>query len=169
MKHAIFTILFALALLSAAGGDILTWDYKTGWNKGFVLTANTENKTISFYDRTKEKRWSQTMNNPKNSVAFIEVLLKRIKKESIGEAADDGPLNTITLVQGKKQLIRRVYNVNPPGSIFYNKEYPVEDELIKADRFLKDVDGFLLLSQLQALKGAYFKDPDKLWWAEHKK
>jgi len=109
------------------------------------------------------------MKNPKNSVAFIENLLKRIEKQSIGEATDDGPVNTITLVQGDKQLVRRVYDVNPPGVIFYNKNYPVEDELIKVERFLKDVNGFLLLSQLQALKGAYFKDPDKLWWAAEQK
>jgi len=158
-----------VALACCASGDTLSWEFKTGWRKGFVITADTKEETIAFYDREKEKKWSQPMNNPANSVAFIENLMRRIPTESVGRAKDDGPQNIVVLQKGKERLVRRIFDVGPPGAIFRNKDYPVERELAEAERFKKEVDGFLLLSQLQALRKLYFNEPENLWWAQQPK
>lgn len=169
MKSALLSAASFLTLAGVAAADTLTWDYETGWNKGFVLTVNTDDSTISFYDRKAEKRWSQPMNNPKNSFAYLELLTKSIPGESIGQASDDGPRNTITIAKGNEKLVRKVFDVGPPGSIFMNKDYPVKTAQAEAERFRKEVDGFLLLSQLEVLKRVYYSAPEKLWWAEKQK
>ncbi len=168
MKSALFSCIALLNLAAIAVADSLTWDYETGWDKGFVLTVNTDDSTISFYDRKAEKKWSQTMNNPKNSFDYLELLMKKIPNESIGEAADDGPRNIITLEKKEKKLVRKVFNVMPPGSIFLNKDYPTKTAQAEAERFRKDVDGFILLNQLESLKNVYYS-PEILGWAEKPK
>jgi len=166
MKKAYrFITIFLLSSFTALG-DELVWDYGHGWTEGFVLTIDSEKATVTFNDRDKKKTWVKPLNNAKNVMAYLDALLAKIPKEGMGQSADDGVLHKITLNQGGKKLTCEICDVSPPGSIFLNEGYPVERELKEATRFVKEVDGFLLVNQLETLKKCYFSNLEDLWWAE---
>lgn len=168
MMKSFYWLAVALLVTPGARADTLEWDHSTGWNKGFVLTIDTEKALVKLQDRNSNKTWSRTMNNPVNSLRYLESLMKKIPGKSIGRASDDGPVNLVTLTKKEGSLVRRIYDVAPPGAIFVNKDYSAEVESGKAGEFLKSVDGFLLMSQLEILKTSYFDNPKALWWAEEK-
>lgn len=161
MNSKIVSLLAFLCSCFVAKAETVTWTYSTGWDHGFVLTMDRETSSVSIRDGKTDKQRKTVLQNSDEVFKYFAALIRRVDADSVGSYADDGPENRIVLTDEKGKVEHKIFDVSPPHLFLHWKiqdpAFSAEDALKEADVFLKQVDAFLLISQLRVLKESYFE------------
>ncbi len=145
-----------------AKSETITWTYSTGWDRGFVLSLDRESSSISLRDRKTDEEITKELHNSEDVLQYFAALIRRVRVDSIGSYADDGPENRIKVTDEKGTVKYTIYDVSPPDLFLHWKiqdpAFPADAALKEADGFLKQVDAFLLVNQLREIKNSYFEE-----------
>lgn len=137
----------------------LSWDYHHGWTKGFILTIDSEQGTVSLQNRETEKEHTRKIINGDNVSRYLADLLKKIPANGAGVSAVDGVVHKVTFLDAGQPLERTIHRIDPPSSLYLNEDVAASQGEKEAETFRKSVDAFLLVDMLRKIKETYFPEP----------